>query len=122
MHNGRVTWHLPRLASLTCSALLLSAQAWGGQRLPLAEALVELQSQGHRVVFSSELVPATLYVEVEQVSLNEIHRIAPQVGLELVRWNGYWLVTQATVTPAATATVERPMPSRRAVSLMRPPR
>ncbi|MDH3641822.1 MAG: TonB-dependent receptor [Gammaproteobacteria bacterium] len=64
-------------------------------RVPLADALVQLQDQGHRIVFSTDLVAADLVVEVAAVTLPNVRRALPGVGLKLEEADGYWLVTRA---------------------------
>ncbi len=69
-------------------------------RLPLADALVQLQDQGHRIVFSTDLVPSGLEIEVSSVTLANVRRALPDAGLRLAQADGFWLVTLAeTVEP-----------------------
>ena len=69
-------------------------------RLPLADALVRLQAQGHRIVFSAALVPSDLEIEVASVTLANVRRALPAAGLQMEQADGYWLVTTAPVGDA----------------------
>ncbi len=67
----------------------------------LADVLEQLQDEGHRIVFSTELVPADLHIEVAAVSLTNVRRALPDVGLRMEQADGYWLVTTAaTLEPS----------------------
>lgn len=71
-------------------------------RVPLADALVQLQDQGLRIVFSTDLVPAGLEIEVAGVTLANVRRALPAVGLRLEQTDGFWLVTAAPAVEPAT--------------------
>ena len=93
------------LLALACAAAGTCIAA----EMPLQRALGQLQGQGNRVVFSSELVPPDLLVDLNIVSVAEVRRVLPGLGLALVRWNNYWLVTRAAPDGhAPSAGVERP--------------
>ncbi len=83
-------------------ALILGARVGAAEPVQLAEALLKLQAQGHRIVFSSELVPTQLTVDLDEVTLAEVRQAVPRVGLALVRWNSYWLITRAPATGRPT--------------------
>ncbi len=96
---------------LVCVAMLGwsgSSFAMAARRMALADALVQLQAQGHQIVFSTELVPASLEIEVDAVTLANVRRALPAVGLQLQQADGFWVVTGATPMEAPPAEPELP--------------
>lgn len=97
---------IPRVAPAIVLALALMGayasvaaavpRAADTKRVALADALVQLQDQGYRIVFSTDLVPPALAIEVPSVTLANVRRALPAVGLRLTQADGYWLVMADT--------------------------
>ncbi|MCZ6710697.1 MAG: hypothetical protein O7B25_10065, partial [Gammaproteobacteria bacterium] len=89
---------------------LAIASVCHAEEMRLDHALLELQDQGHRVVFSSELVPAGLVVEIGAVTLIDVRQALRRAGLDLTRWNGYWLVIVAKPLAEGASAVSELVP------------
>ncbi len=93
------------LRSFAVTALLIgigcAASSAGAERIALVDALERLRQQGYDFIYSNDLVTSSLYVEVGQMTLDEVRAALPGIGLQLVRQDDVWLVVRAPSEPPA---------------------
>ena len=93
--------------------LALVAVAWSAMaatRVSVLDALQALVSEGHPIVFSSDLVSTDMQVVVDAVTLPAIEAALPSVGLRLERAGDRWLVVADRGT-SAPANPQPPTPN-----------
>ncbi len=96
--------------TLTCviaALLLLVGSAFAAHaavRVALVDALASLHAQGYEIVYSDDLVSASLHIDVAQIDFEHVQNALPALGLKFVRSGELWLVVRDPVT------VETPRP------------
>lgn len=92
------------ITSVLC--LQLTVNAGEVSRLLAREALVGLQKQGYAIVFSTDVVPPDLYIDLDlsDLTVQSVRRALGEAGLDLVPLGELLLVTKP-VPPAPASTL-----------------